>query len=152
MRLSNLGVAVLAAAVVYLSGLLLLSEYSGQAYDRLADHADRLEENVRDLRERHRTLVARAELYRRSSDAVAVEARRLQYYEPGQQVVRVTTDAGRIIRQSPGAILRRPAERQDQRVYARIAAVVAFLLALLVQLMVTVPETRGPHEMRRASR
>lgn len=152
MKLTHLGVALLVAGVVYLAGTLLVSEYNQAAYDRLAHHADRLEQNVRELRLLNEQLTATAELYRRSPDAVAVEARRLQYYEPGQRVIR-TGDAHRsAFTRSPGTILRRPEGGPDRRSYVRAAALVAFTLALFLQILLDTERDRGAQEMRRASR
>ncbi len=152
MKLSHLGVALLVAGVVYLSGTLLASDYNQAAFERLSDHAVRLEENVEQLRRLNARLAATVELYRRSPDAVAVEARRLQYYEPGQQVIR-TGDAHRgSLSRSPGTILRRPEQGSDRRSYVRAAALVAFALALFLQLLVDSERGRGAQEIRRASR
>jgi len=151
MKLSFLGLAGLVAAIVYLSGTLLLSPYSRDAFRELEAHRERLERNVEQLRELNRRLVAEAELYRRSSDAVTVQARPLQYYEPGQEVIRLENGADRSTTRSPGAILRRPGRAPDRRAYIRVAALIAFLLTLLAQIM-TEPADRRVQPMRRASR
>ncbi len=152
MKLSFVAVAGLVASVVYLSGSLLVSQYSDEAYRALEAHAERLEENVRTLRTLNRSLTAEAELYRRSSDAVAVQARPLQYYREGQEVIRI--DDARLRRQSrsPGTILRRPPVQPDRRAYVRVAALIAFLLALFVQFVIEPTNQRTAHEIRRASR
>jgi cell division protein FtsB len=152
MKLSHVFAALLAALVVHLAGMLLFSTYNAQAYDELLAHAERLERNVEQLRATQRELVAKAELYRRSSDAVAVEARRLQYYGPDQEVVRLTDREARSETRSPGTIVRRPSEPPDRRSYIRLGAVIAFVLALLAQLLADPASPRRSHEMRRASR
>ena len=152
MKLSYLGVALLVAGVVYLAGTLLVSDYNHAAYERLAHHAERLERNVEELRRLNSRLTATAELNRRSPDAVALEARRLQYYAPDQEVIRVG-DAHRTgLTRSPGTILRRPEPQADRRSYARAAALVAFVLALFVQVLIGTERVRGAQEIRRASR
>jgi len=151
MKFSFLGVAGLVAAIVYLSGALLLSQYSREGFRELQAYSERLEGNVEQLRELNRGLVAQAELYRRSSDAVTVQARPLQYYEPGQEVIRLGDGTDRSTTRSPGTILRRPARPPDRRAYIRVAALIAFLLALFVQLAVE-PGDRRAQQMRRASR
>jgi len=152
MKLSFVAVAGLVASVVYLSGSLLVSQYSDDAHRTLEAHADRLAQNVAELRILNRSLVAEAELYRRSSDAVAVQARPLQYYEAGQEVIRIDDATDRVQSRSPGTIVRRPPQRPDRRAYVRIAALVSFLLSLFVQFLIEPANVRRAHEIRRASR
>ena len=152
MKLSYLALALLVSCVVYLAGMLAFSTYSQSAFDRLSAHAERLEKNVGELRDLNRRLVARADLYRRNSDAVAVEARRLQYYEPGQGVIRLAGEHARVTVTSPGAIVRRPPEGRDHARYVRIAALVSFVLTFLGLLVADSGERRPAQEMRRASR
>lgn len=152
MKLSYLGVALLVAGVVYLAGAFLVSDYNHAAYERLAHHAERLGQNVEELRRLNTRLAATAELYRRSPDAVAVEARRLQYYEPGQAVIRTGEAHRSDIVRSPGTILRRPEPRPDSRSYVRAAALVAFVLALFLQVLLDTERAGGAQHIRRASR
>ena len=157
MRASYVAVALLAGTLVYLAGALVASPYRRESYQALEAHLVRLESNIEDLKTRHRELVARAELYRRSSDAVTVQARRLQYYMAGQSVVRIGESTSRPPTESPGTILRRPPRAADRRDYVRVAALIAFLLTLLHQLVQEardLREGRGlrDQEMRRDSR
>jgi hypothetical protein len=152
MKLSHVAVAFLVCAVVYSAGTLLFSRYNEEAYDRLASHAVRLEQNVEDLRVLHARLVATAELYRRSRDAVALDARRLQYYEPGQAVIRPTDASSAGVSQSPGTVVRRPRPSGDKRPYIRAAAIVAFVLSLILQVLAEPSRSRTTQTMRRASR
>ncbi|MFW6313162.1 MAG: septum formation initiator family protein [Spirochaetota bacterium] len=152
MKLSYVAVAGLVASIVYLCGALLVSQYSGDAQSALEAHVERLEENVRKLEIRNRSLVAEAELYRRSSDAVAVQARPLQYYETGQGVIRIDNAPIRGRSRSPGTIVRRPPDRPDRLGYVRIAAVIAFLASIFVQSLLEPAHPRPAHVMRRASR
>lgn len=152
MKLSYLAAALLVSSAVYLGGMLAFSSYNPRAYDDLETHVERLERNVAELRTLNRTLVARAELYRRSSDAVAVQARRLQYYSPGQEVIRLRNPDGSASAESPGAIVRRPPASSDYRAYVRVAAAVAFFLTIAASLVMEAGGGRSAHVMRRASR
>jgi hypothetical protein len=151
MRASFVAVAVLVGSLVYLAGALVASPYRRESYQALEAHLVRLESNIAELKSHHAELIARAELYRRSSDAVTVEARRLQYYMPDQSVVRIGNVVPRQLTESPGAILRRPPPAPDRREYVRVAAMLAFLTSLLFQV---VRENRTPRDqqIRRASR
>lgn len=148
--------ALLVASVVYLTGALFFSAYNTAAYEELEHHAERLSANVTELRERNRELIAQADLYRRSPDAVAVAARSLQYYEPGHEVIRVPDASTRSRAQSPGTIVRRPVQVADHMPYVRLAAIAAFLATLAVELILassgSVRRAERPHEIPRASR
>jgi hypothetical protein len=151
MRASYVALALLAGSVVYLAGALVASPYRSESFQALEAHLARLESNIEDLQTHHNELVARAELYRRSPDAVTVEARRLQYYLAGQSVVRIGNAASGRVTESPGTILQRPARSPDRRDFVRVAALIAFLLTLLLQLVLEARALRD-QEMRRASR
>ena len=151
----QLAAAGLVALVVYLAGGLFVSGYSGEAYDSLAAHVDRLEQNVVDLRDRRDRLVAQAETLRRSPDAVALEARRLGYYRPGEVVVRIEGVELPSTAQSPGVVVRNPPSAPDLRAFLRAASALAFVVTLIVQLLAPSAGTAAPvggYEIRRASR
>jgi len=152
MKLSFVVVAGLVAAVVYLAGSLLVSQYSDDAQRQLESHLERLEENVMNLKTLNRRLIAEAELYRRSSDAVAVQARPLQYYEARQEVIRIGDARVSGRSRSPGTIVRRPSQPPDRRGYVRVAALIGFLLTLFGQVLLEQGSVRTAHEIRRASR
>jgi hypothetical protein len=152
MKLSQLARAALFAVVVYLGGTLLYSGYNQDAYRALSDYADRLETNVEELRLRHERLVALADLYRRSPDAVAVQARQLQLFENGDEVIRIDGAGNTSTVQSPGAVVRHRPAVVDRRSVARIAALVAFVLAFVIQLVLSPSDDSRAQVMRRASR
>lgn len=152
MKPSQLGAALLAGAVVYLAGSLITSPYNRESYQALEVHVERLEANVQDLQRRRDELHARAEMYRRSSDAVSLQARSMQLYAADEEIIRIVGADVRSRNESPGALIRRPAGVPDRRAYARVAALVGFLGTLLVQLLGQARTGRGRQEMRRASR
>lgn len=152
MKLSHLGFALLISCIVYLIGALIASPYGPTSYRRLEAHVERLESNVRDLRRLQKELIARAELYRRNADAVAVEARRLQYYEPGEEVIRISESSRLSSSISPGAIVRTPPREADRRAPLRIATIATFVIAMGVQIAFSRPPARSSHRIRRASR
>ncbi len=152
MKLPQLGVALLISSIVYLIGALIASPYGPTSYRKLEAHVERLESNVRDLRRLQNELVARADQYRRSADAVAVEARRLQYYEPGEEVIRIAESYRPNRSISSGTIVRSPARRPDRRGPLRVATIVSFVIAVCVQIIVSKRSLRTGHRIRRASR
>ncbi len=152
MKLSHIGVAVLVSSTIYLIGALIASPYGPTSFRMLEAHVERLEVNVRDLRRLQKELVARAELYRRNADAVTVEARRLQYYEAGQEVIRIADSSPRNRSISPGTIVRSPPAQPDRRGPVRIAALITFVTALILQVALSRRPSRVRHEIRRASR
>ena len=151
MKTSCVAVALLVGSIVYLAGALVASPYRRESHQALEAHLVRLEANLEELKARHSELIARAERYRRSADAVTVEARRLQYYMAGQSVVRIGDAASRPPTESPGTILHRPPRAPDRREYVRVAALLSALLVLIYQM---VDESRAlrDQEMRRDSR
>lgn len=152
MKLFHVGVALLASVVVYLCGSLLFATYRQEAYRALELHLSRLEANVEQLREQHRRLAATAELYRRSPDAVALQARRLQYYQADETVIRAAGAAAPRVTQSPGTLVRRPDPPSDQLAYVRAAAIATFVLVLLAGTLYDARAVRSSGEMRRTSR
>lgn len=147
-------VSAVLGVVAALTASLFFSSYSQTGYARLADYAIRLEENLTALEAQNARLLARADLYRRNRDAVAVEARALGYVRPNESVIRITDRKTRRISQSPGTILNRPVESQSRRYITRVVALIVFLLSLVVQLLSAGAKQSDPHDsrMRRASR
>lgn len=152
MKLSQLGAALLVGVVVYLAGSMVASPYNRESYQALEAHVERLDANVQDLRRRREELHARAEMYRRSSDAVSLQARSLQLYAADEEIIRIVGSDARSRTESAGALVRRPPAVPDRRAYARVAALVGFLCALLAQLFGQARNGRSGQEMRRASR
>jgi cell division protein FtsB len=136
MKATHLVTALLASVVVMLSVNLAFGARNGHAYETLDAHRTRLEANVGELKERQRTLQARIELLRRSSDAVAVEARSLQYYDSDEIVIRIEGNTDRAIAQSPGRVILYGADSSDQRSIVRFSGIGAGVLVLLVLMMV----------------
>lgn len=151
MRVGHVAIALLVSAVVLLVGNLVFSGYNDRAFAELQRHHERLSAHVDELRALQRELVATAELYRRSSDAIAVEARSLQYYRDAETVIRPVDGPSEGFPYHPGTHVMRPPVSDDRRSDVRVAALATFLLVLLIQL---VAATRRPerHEIRRASR
>lgn len=151
----QLATAGLVALVVYLAGGLFVSRYAGEAYDSLAAHVDRLERNVAELRDRRDRLVAQAETLRRSPDAVALEARRLGYYRPGEVVIRIEGSEAPSAAQSPGVFVRNPPSAPDRGAILRAASALAFVVTLIVRMLSPSAAGAAPvhgYEIRRASR
>lgn len=135
MKVSHLATAALVSIVVILSGNLLFGVYSGDRYEELVAHRDRLAENVEELKHRHTALQARVELLRRSSDAVAVEARRLQYYAGDEIVIRIDEMPSRPSQQSPGRVILGRTETHANRRLLRFIAFVAGVGSFLVLVL-----------------
>ncbi len=131
MKISHLVTAILVSLVVILSGNLIFGIYNTDGYEVLAAHRDRLAANVQELEERHRQLEARVELLRRSSDAVEMEARDLQYYAPDEIVIRLEDANPRKSQQSPGRIILGGPVASWNRALLRIAALVVGGIVLL---------------------
>jgi len=152
MKSSQLATALLISICVYLAGTLLFGSYSDPALRDLEAYVARVQANVEDLASRQNRLVAQAELLRRSTDAVRVEARRLQYYREGEQVIRVENHTDREMVQSPGVVMRFTSVYPDHSRLIRIAAVAAFLLSLFLQIALDRHPSSTYSSMRRASR
>ena len=143
--------AILFACVVYLSGALLVSGYSAESRDSLATHVARLEENLNELVALNARLVAEAELLQRSSDRIALEARRFGYYDEDLDVIRLEETVP-VQTRSPGSIILAPAASAENMLYVRFATVLAFLVAYLLQSMHLLPVGSDRYEIRRASK
>lgn len=158
MKVSWIVLALLVSAAVFLASNLVFSTYNSAGYAALLDHHERLAANIEDLHARRNELGAQADLLARSGEAVRLEARRLQLYQDGEQVVRIDGYDADDAALSPGRVLRGRPLAGDSSLTARVAAVVAGIVTLVVLMMVDHPrQTQGkaPHhagEIRRASR
>lgn len=157
MRPAWLVVSLLVSSIVYLSANLLLGPHNERALAELQSHHDRLEANLKELRTRRDELSARVDLLRRSSDAIRLEARALQYYQNGEQVIRIDRYPVAQSTLSPGTVIRGRPVASDHAPTSRLLAALAGL-STLVLLFVT-GRAEGdrrravqPATMRRASR
>jgi cell division protein FtsB len=151
MKVSHFTVSLLVALCVYLSGTLLFGRYSGPTFSELQSHISRLETNLDELLVTRNELEAQIELLRRSREAIRVAARDLQYYRPGESVVRVDGYSGPTAIMSPGSILQYEMSHPDNRPIIRTIALAVFLLSLFIQILLSRP-ARGHSVIARASR
>ena len=143
MKISHLMTALLVSIVVVLGGNLLFGSHSGENYDALAAHRERLARNVAELEARHTKLQAQVELLRRSGDAVQVEARRLHYYAPDEVVVRVEGTPPRANQQSPGRIILGAPANPDNRSALRLAGIIAGVAVFVALVIGSRSDSRG---------
>ena len=130
----SLALPLLVGVVVYLAGSLVFSAYSGERYAEVEAHATKLRKNVEELERIQSALLAEAEMYRRSPDALALAARSLGYVDAGDRVIRVSGSQRAPQTRSPGRIVRRPESPRDPRPYLRAAALIAMLATIAFEV------------------
>ncbi len=131
--------------LTYLLFSLIWAEYGVLGYARLETYRGRLESNIDRLDDRQAELSAETRSLRTDADRIRVEARKLGYYREGEGLVRLEGYDPQAVATSPGALVKRPAERRDRRDHAaiiRAAAASAGLLALFVMLLLEQREGR----------
>ncbi len=130
----SLALPLLVGAVVYLAGSLAFGAYSGEQYVAVEAHVAKLRDNVEELERLQSALLAEAEMYRRSPDALVLAARSLGYVDEGERVIRVSGVQRPPLTRSPGRIVRRTDSSSDQRPYLRAAALIAVLATIAFEL------------------
>ena len=131
--------------LTYLLLSLIWADYGVLGYERLEAYKARLESNIERLEDRQSELSAEARSLQTDADRIRVEARKLGYYRDNEGVVRLKGYDPQAVATSPGALVKRPAERRDRRDHAaiiRAAAASAGLLALFAMLLFEQREQR----------
>lgn len=131
--------------LTYLLFSLIWADYGVLGYEHLDAYKGRLESNIERLEDRRGELSAETKSLRTDADRIRVEARQLGYYRESEGLVKLEGYDPQAVATSPGALVKRSAERRDRRDHAaiiRAAAASAGLLALFVMLLLEQRERR----------
>ncbi len=131
--------------LTYLLFSLIWADYGVLGYEHLDAYRVRLESNIERLEGRRTELSSETRSLRTDADRIRVEARQLGYYRENEGLVRLEGYDPQAVATSPGALVKRSAERGDRRDYAAIIRAVAAsagLLALFAMLLLEQRERR----------
>jgi hypothetical protein len=143
---------LLLALLAYTTGSLLVYLFGDSgisAFERLAEHRDRLERNVKDLDGLNRSLQAELASLRDDPRRTEVLARDLGLYRPDDNVLRIGGAGAKVEPYEVGTLLRLKAPRRDRGPWLKTAGLGVAVLAALAAFLFGRSGRRPSHGARR---
>jgi hypothetical protein len=143
---------LLFALLAYTAGSLLVYLFGDSgvsAFDRLAEHRDRLERNVKDLDGLNRSLQAELASLRDDPRRTEVLARDLGLYRPEERVLRIEGAGTGVEPYEVGTLLRLKAPRLDRGPWLKSAGLGVAVFAALAAFLFGRRGRRPSHGARR---
>jgi hypothetical protein len=143
---------LLLALLAYTTGSLLVYLFGDSgvsAFNRLAEHRDRLERNVKDLDGLNRSLQAELASLRDDPRRTEVLARGLGLYRPEDRVLRIGRAGTEVEPYEVGTLLRLKTPRRDRGPWLKTAGLGVAVLAGLAAFLFGRRGRRQSHGVRR---